>query len=77
MEIDARGGTFQACEAFGQQLLQNNHYASDDVHGKLEELADARQNLEKSVVFDCLLVIYLKAILLRLFPNNYSRRWTV
>jgi len=51
MEIDARGGTFQAFELFGQQLLQNNHYASDEVRGKLEELADARQNLEKLVLF--------------------------
>jgi len=49
MEIDARGGTFQAFDAFGHQLLDNNHYASDEVRGKLEELADARQNLEKSV----------------------------
>jgi len=49
MEIDARGGTFQAFEAFGEQLLQKNHYASDEVRAKLDELADARQNLEKSV----------------------------
>jgi len=49
LEIDARGGTFQAFELFGQQLLDKNHYASDEVRGKLEELADARQNLEKSV----------------------------
>lgn len=53
MEIDARGGTFQAFEAFGEQLLQKNHYASDEVRAKLEELADARQNLEKSVPFFC------------------------
>lgn len=48
MEIDARGGTFQAFEMFGHQLLQNEHYASDDVKSKLEELAEARQNLEKA-----------------------------
>jgi len=51
MEIDARGGTFQAFELFGQQLLDKNHYASDEVRAKLEELADARRNLEKSVIF--------------------------
>ena len=50
LEIDARGGTFQALEAFGHQLLDNNHYASDEVRAKLRELADARQNLEKSVL---------------------------
>jgi len=50
MEIDARGSTFQAFEAFGHQLLDKNHYASDEVRAKLEELADARQNLEKSVL---------------------------
>ena len=49
MEIDARGGTFQAFEMFGHQLLQNNHYASDDVREKLRELADAKEELEKWV----------------------------
>ena len=47
MEIDARGNTFQAFEMFGHQLLQNNHYASDDVRDKLQELADARKALEQ------------------------------
>lgn len=47
MEIDARGGTFQGFETFGHQLLQNNHYASDEVRDKLKELADAREKLEE------------------------------
>lgn len=47
-EIDARSGTFQAFEVFGQQLLQNEHYASDDVKNKLDELANAREELEKA-----------------------------
>ena len=47
-EIDARSGTFQAFEVFGQQLLQNEHYASDDVKYKLDELATAREELEKA-----------------------------
>ncbi|KAL5013103.1 hypothetical protein ScPMuIL_011654 [Solemya velum] len=47
-EIDARAGTFQAFEMFGQQLLQNEHYASDDVKNKLEELAKAREQLEQA-----------------------------
>jgi spectrin alpha len=48
MEIDARSGTFQAFEMFGHQLLDKNHYASDEVKAKLDELAEARQNLEKA-----------------------------
>ncbi|PVD22109.1 hypothetical protein C0Q70_17913 [Pomacea canaliculata] len=47
-EIDARAGTFQAFELLGQQLLQNQHYASDDVQQKLEELAKAREELEQA-----------------------------
>jgi spectrin alpha len=47
MEIDARGGTFQTFEMFGNQLLQNNHYASDQVRDKLAELAQAREDLEQ------------------------------
>ncbi|XP_071155968.1 spectrin alpha chain-like isoform X8 [Mytilus edulis] len=47
-EIDARSGTFQAFEVFGQQLLHNEHYASDDVKTKLDELANAREELEKA-----------------------------
>jgi spectrin alpha len=48
-EIDARAGTFQAFELLGQQLLANQHYASDDVQDKLEELAKAREELEQYV----------------------------
>jgi len=48
MEIQARGNTFQAFEVFGHNLLQSNHYAADDISSKLEELARARQNLEKA-----------------------------
>lgn len=48
MEIDARAGTFQAFEMFGQQLLQKDHYASDEVQEKLKDLADAREQLEQA-----------------------------
>ena len=51
MEIDARGNTFQAFEMFGAQLLQNSHYASDNVQDKLQGLSEARAELEK-YVFD-------------------------
>ena len=47
MEIDARAGTFQGFDLFGQQLLQNNHYASEDVREKLTDLGEARQQLEE------------------------------
>jgi spectrin alpha len=47
-EIDARAGTFQAFELFGKQLLQANHYASDEVHDHLESMSDAREDLEKA-----------------------------
>ncbi|XP_012266103.2 spectrin alpha chain isoform X2 [Athalia rosae] len=47
-EIDARAGTFQAFELFGQQLLQSSHYASVEIQEKLEAMAEARQELEKA-----------------------------
>lgn len=46
-EIDARAGTFQAFELFGQQLLQSGHYASVEIQEKLESMTEARQELEK------------------------------
>uniref|UniRef100_A0A4D5R8U1 Spectrin alpha chain n=2 Tax=Scolopendra TaxID=41364 RepID=A0A4D5R8U1_SCOVI len=49
-EIDARAGTFQAFELFGQQLLQGGHYASVEVQEKLEKMNEARQDLEKAWV---------------------------
>nr|BAN20944.1 spectrin [Riptortus pedestris] len=49
-EIDARTGTFQAFELFGQQLLQSGHYASVEIQEKLESMAEARQELEKAWV---------------------------
>ncbi|BFZ06026.1 hypothetical protein BsWGS_09066 [Bradybaena similaris] len=47
-EMDARAGTFQAFELLGQQLLQNQHFASEDVQQKLEELAKSREELEQA-----------------------------
>ena len=47
-EIDARAGTFQAFELFGQQLLQANHYASMEVQEKLDSMNEAREDLEKA-----------------------------
>ena len=50
MEIDARGGNFQAFEMFGNQLLQNNHYASEEVKDRMADLTQARENLEQWVL---------------------------
>merc|ERR1719187_3080528 len=47
-EIDARAGTFQAFELFGQQLLQADHFAAPEVQEKLEGMNDAREDLEKA-----------------------------
>ena len=45
--IDARVGTFQAFELFGQQFLQANHYASL-VQDRMDIIKEARQDLEKT-----------------------------
>ncbi|KAH8239266.1 hypothetical protein KR032_002631 [Drosophila birchii] len=47
-EIDARAGTFGAFEQFGNELLQANHYASPEIKEKIEDLAKAREDLEKA-----------------------------
>ncbi|KAI1882449.1 hypothetical protein AGOR_G00250870 [Albula goreensis] len=47
-EIDARAGTFQAFEAYGQQLLEKGHYASADIKAQLEALDRERAGLEKA-----------------------------
>ncbi|XP_014681189.1 PREDICTED: spectrin alpha chain, non-erythrocytic 1-like [Priapulus caudatus] len=47
-EIDARAGTFQAVDMFGQQLLQDEHYASPEVEEKLQEINMAREDLENA-----------------------------
>uniref|UniRef100_A0A673XGW5 Spectrin alpha, non-erythrocytic 1 n=1 Tax=Salmo trutta TaxID=8032 RepID=A0A673XGW5_SALTR len=49
-EIDARAGTFQAFEQFGQQLLARGHYASPEIQQKLEALDHERADLEKAWV---------------------------
>ena len=46
-EIDARNATFAAFEQFGNQLLNNNHFASDTVREKLKDVEEARKQLEE------------------------------
>ncbi|KAK6759691.1 hypothetical protein RB195_021331 [Necator americanus] len=45
-EIDSRAATFHAFEQFGNQLLNNNHYASKDIAKRLSDVNAARQGLE-------------------------------
>ncbi|KAE8583018.1 hypothetical protein XENTR_v10020411 [Xenopus tropicalis] len=49
-EIDARAGTFQAFEQFGQQLLARGHYDSPEIKEKLDILEQERASLEKAWV---------------------------
>ena len=44
--MDAKAGTFQAFEAFGQQLSKSDHYASPEIQEKLDTLAKEREDLE-------------------------------
>ena len=45
-EMEAKAGTFQAFEAFGQQLIKSDHYASPEIQEKLDTLAKEREDLE-------------------------------
>ncbi|XP_035246925.1 spectrin alpha chain, non-erythrocytic 1-like isoform X2 [Anguilla anguilla] len=47
-EIDARAGTFQAFEQYGQQLLGRGHYASPEIQQQLQALDQERAGLEKA-----------------------------
>ncbi|EYB99527.1 hypothetical protein Y032_0122g1099 [Ancylostoma ceylanicum] len=49
-EIDSRAATFHAFEQFGNQLLNNNHYASEDIAKRLSDVNAARQGLEDAWV---------------------------
>ncbi|XP_071948314.1 spectrin alpha chain, non-erythrocytic 1-like isoform X2 [Antedon mediterranea] len=47
-EIEAKAGAFQGFEAFGEQLLQHEHYASPQIEEKLQTLKDEREALDKA-----------------------------
>ncbi|KAK7065236.1 Spectrin alpha chain, non-erythrocytic 1 [Halocaridina rubra] len=47
-EIDARSVVFQNFELFGHQLIHNNHFASSEIQRKLEDMNEARQELERT-----------------------------
>ncbi|KAG8437845.1 hypothetical protein GDO86_008518 [Hymenochirus boettgeri] len=45
-EIDARADSFTTCIDLGNALLEKNHYASDKISEKLEQLQERRQETE-------------------------------
>jgi len=46
MEIDARTPLFQKFEDFGAKLIENDHYAKEQVQQKLNDVAEARAALD-------------------------------
>lgn len=46
-EIDARAGTFENFDAFGQELLNTKHYASPDIEERLKATRVAKEDLLK------------------------------
>ncbi|XP_075425832.1 spectrin beta chain, non-erythrocytic 2 isoform X1 [Ascaphus truei] len=46
-EVDARAGSFTTCIDLGNSLLEKNHYASDKISEKLEQLQERRTDTEK------------------------------
>ncbi|XP_077313254.1 spectrin beta chain, non-erythrocytic 1-like isoform X1 [Lithobates pipiens] len=45
-EVDARADSFTTCINLGNALLEKNHYASDKISEKLEQLQERRQETE-------------------------------
>ncbi|XP_078000869.1 spectrin beta chain, non-erythrocytic 5-like isoform X3 [Glandiceps talaboti] len=45
VEIDSRDSSFKAVTEFGENLINSDHYASEDIKQTLQHLALARQNL--------------------------------
>jgi len=74
-EIDARAGTFQAFEQFGQQLLARGHYASPEIKEKLDILDQERTDLEKAWVQRRMMLdqcLELQVLCCIFKKNNYS-----
>ena len=44
-EIDARENNFEECNKLGQLLVQNGHYASEEIKIKLDELSKKRNEV--------------------------------
>nr|XP_002732400.1 PREDICTED: spectrin beta chain, non-erythrocytic 5-like [Saccoglossus kowalevskii] len=48
VEIDSRDASFKYVSEFGENLINSNHYAVDDVKQTLHHLSEARQNLHQT-----------------------------
>ncbi|XP_061089747.1 spectrin beta chain, non-erythrocytic 1-like isoform X2 [Conger conger] len=46
-EIEARDDSFTACNSMGKMLINNNHYAADEVQEKLDQLQAKRDQINK------------------------------
>ncbi|KAM3868814.1 spectrin family protein isoform 2-T2 [Diretmus argenteus] len=46
-EIETRADSFTACVDMGNSLINNNHYASDEIREKLAQLQDKRDKINK------------------------------
>ncbi|XP_056140178.1 spectrin family protein isoform X1 [Lampris incognitus] len=46
-EIETRAGSFTACIEMGNTLIDNNHYASDEIREKLTQLQEKRDKINK------------------------------
>lgn len=44
-EIDARNDLYEDCIKLGQKLVDDGHYASDDIKDKLKLLTDKRNHV--------------------------------
>jgi len=42
-EIDSRDGSFEQCIQLGRQMLNNNHYASEDIVDKIAQIENTKQ----------------------------------
>ncbi|XP_064182150.1 spectrin beta chain, non-erythrocytic 1-like isoform X1 [Anguilla rostrata] len=46
-EIEARDDSFTACNSMGNTLIENNHYAADEIREKLDQLQAKRDEINK------------------------------
>uniref|UniRef100_A0A3Q3NDD0 Spectrin beta chain n=1 Tax=Labrus bergylta TaxID=56723 RepID=A0A3Q3NDD0_9LABR len=47
-EIDTRADSFTACNEMGNTLINNNHYAADEIREKLTQLQEKRDRINKN-----------------------------
>ncbi|XP_071821753.1 spectrin alpha chain, non-erythrocytic 1-like isoform X5 [Apostichopus japonicus] len=47
-EMESKAGTFQAFEAFGNQLIMNHHYSSPEIQEKLDDLSQEKEALDRA-----------------------------